>query len=66
MHGLGVDPVCFNAPSILPVNFGPDTLTTAMLQYASTTLGAKSCAAFSGSLAAPMSPIAVPLHVEKS
>lgn len=41
VHGLGVDPVCFNSPSISPVNVGPYTLTTAMLQYASTTLGAK-------------------------
>ena len=41
IHGLGVDPVCFNAPSISPVNVGPYTLTTAMLQFASTSLGAK-------------------------
>ena len=41
VHGLGVDPVCFNAPSISPVNVGPYTLTTAVLQYASTKLGAK-------------------------
>jgi branched-chain amino acid transport system substrate-binding protein len=41
VHGLGVDPVCFNSPSISPVNVGPYTLTTAVLQYASTKLGAK-------------------------
>ena len=41
VHGLGVDPVCFNSPSVSPVNVGPYTLTTAMLQYASTKLGAK-------------------------
>ena len=41
VHGLGVDPVCFNAPAISPVNVGPYTLTTAVLQYASTKLDAK-------------------------
>jgi branched-chain amino acid transport system substrate-binding protein len=41
VHGLGVDPVCFNSPSISPVNVGPYTLTTAVLQYASSKLGAK-------------------------
>lgn len=41
VHGLGVDPVCFNSPSISPVNVGPYTLTTAVLQYASTKLDAK-------------------------
>ncbi len=41
VHGLGVDPVCFNSPSVSPVNVGPYTLTTAMLQYASTKLGSK-------------------------
>ncbi len=41
VHGLGVDPVCFNSPSVSPVNVGPYTLATAMLQYASTKLGAK-------------------------
>ena len=41
VHGLGVDPVCFNSPSISPVNVGPYTLTTGVLQYASSKLGAK-------------------------
>ncbi len=41
VHGLGVDPVCFNAPSISPVNVGPYTLTTAVLQYGSSVLKAK-------------------------
>ncbi|PSJ56473.1 ABC transporter substrate-binding protein [Pseudaminobacter soli (ex Li et al. 2025)] len=35
VQGVGVDPMCFNAPTIAPVNVGPYTLTTAMLDYAS-------------------------------
>ena len=41
IQGLGVDPVCFNSPSISPVNVGPYTLTSAVLQYGSSKLGAK-------------------------
>ena len=41
IQGLGVDPVCFNSPSVSPVNVGPYTLTTAMLQYASSKLNLK-------------------------
>lgn len=41
VHGLGVDPVCFKSPSISPVNVGPFTLTTAVLQYGSSVLKAK-------------------------
>ncbi|WP_448956699.1 ABC transporter substrate-binding protein [Labrys neptuniae] len=38
VQGVGVDAMCFNAPSIAPVNVGPYTLTTAMLRYADTQL----------------------------
>ena len=31
VQGVGVDPLCFNAPSVSPVNVGPYTLTTVML-----------------------------------
>ncbi|MFC4317795.1 ABC transporter substrate-binding protein [Rhizobium alvei] len=44
--GLGVDPVCYNSPSVAPVHPGPYTLTTAMLYYASQELGAKKLCAF--------------------
>lgn len=47
VDGLGVDPVCFNSPSIAPVNVGPYTLTTAMGLFATKTLKAKNlCAMF--------------------
>jgi branched-chain amino acid transport system substrate-binding protein len=47
IHGLGVDPVCFNSPNIAPVNVGPYTLTTAMGLFATNTLHAKKfCALF--------------------
>ena len=47
VHGLGVDPVCFNSPNIAPVNVGPYTLTTAMGLFATNTLHAKKfCALF--------------------
>eukprot|EP01031_Cornospumella_fuschlensis_P009836 gene9836-12068_t len=47
VQGVGVDPMCFNAPTIAPVNVGPYTLTTAMLDYASNELkNEKLCAFF--------------------
>ena len=47
VHGLGVDPVCFNSPNIAPVNVGPYTLTTAMGLFATNVLKAKNlCAMF--------------------
>ncbi|MBR1177170.1 ABC transporter substrate-binding protein [Bradyrhizobium sp. KB893862 SZCCT0404] len=47
VHGLGVDPVCFNSPNIAPVNVGPYTLSTAMALFASSALKAKAvCAMF--------------------
>jgi len=47
VHGLGVDPACFNSPNIAPVNVGPYTLTTAMGLFASNTLKTKNlCAMF--------------------
>lgn len=47
VHGLGVDPVCFNSPNIAPVNVGPYTLSTAMGLFATNTLHAKNfCAMF--------------------
>lgn len=46
VQGVGVDPLCFNAPSVSPVNVGPYTLTTAVLDYASKELGAKKLCAF--------------------
>ncbi len=46
VQGVGVDPLCFNAPSIAPVNVGPYTLTTVMLDYAMKNLGAKKLCAF--------------------
>ena len=48
VQGVGVDPLCFNAPSVSPVNVGPYTLTTVMLDYAAKNLGSqKACAFFS-------------------
>jgi branched-chain amino acid transport system substrate-binding protein len=46
VQGLGVDSACFNSPSVAPVNVGPFTLTTAVLDYASQTLKAKNLCAF--------------------
>lgn len=46
VQGLGVDPLCFNAPSVAPVNVGPYALTTVMLDYATKNLGAKKICAF--------------------
>jgi branched-chain amino acid transport system substrate-binding protein len=47
IQGLGVDPACFNAPNISPVNVGPYTLSTAVLYYATNTLKLdKLCADF--------------------
>lgn len=47
VQGVGVDPMCFNSPSVSPVNVGPYTLTTAMLDYASKELkNEKLCAFF--------------------
>ncbi len=43
---VGIDPLCFNAPSISPVNVGPYTLSTVMLDYAAKDLGAKKLCAF--------------------
>ncbi|MFC4318514.1 ABC transporter substrate-binding protein [Rhizobium alvei] len=46
VQGVGVDPLCFNAPSVAPVNVGPYTLTTVMLDYATKNLGAEKACAF--------------------
>lgn len=46
VQGVGVDPLCFNAPSVSPVNVGPYTLTTVMLDYASKTLNSQKACAF--------------------
>lgn len=46
VQGVGVDPMCFNAPTIAPVNVGPYTLTTAMLDYASKELKDEKLCAF--------------------
>ncbi len=46
VQGVGVDPLCFNAPSVAPVNVGPYTLSTAVLDYATKDLGAKKLCAF--------------------
>ena len=46
VQGVGVDPLCFNAPSVSPVNVGPYTLTTAVLDYATKDLGAKKLCTF--------------------
>ena len=46
VQGVGVDPLCFNAPSVSPVNVGPYTLTTAVLDYATKNLGAKKLCTF--------------------
>ncbi len=46
VQGLGVDPLCFNTPSISPVNVSPYTLTTVMLDYATKNLGVKKVCTF--------------------
>lgn len=46
VQGLGVDPLCFNAPSVAPVNVGPYTLTTAMGHFADTVLKSEKLCAF--------------------
>ncbi|MCV0397285.1 MAG: ABC transporter substrate-binding protein [Rhizobiaceae bacterium] len=46
VQGLGVDPLCFNAPSVAPVNVGPYTLTTAMGYFADTVLESEKLCAF--------------------
>lgn len=46
VSGLGVDPVCYGAPSVAPVNPGPYLLSTAMLYFASEKLGAQHVCAF--------------------
>lgn len=46
VQGVGVDPLCFNAPSVSPVNVGPYTLTTVMLDYATKNLGSQKLCAF--------------------
>ena len=46
VQGVGVDPLCFNAPSVSPVNVGPYTLTTVMLDYATKNLGTEKACAF--------------------
>jgi branched-chain amino acid transport system substrate-binding protein len=46
VQGVGVDPLCFKAPSVSPVNVGPYTLTTVMLEYAEKNLNAKKECAF--------------------
>ena len=46
VQGVGVDPLCFNAPSVSPVNVGPYTLTTVMLDYASKNLNSQKACAF--------------------
>lgn len=46
VQGVGVDPMCFNAPSVSPVNVGPYTLTTAMLDYADKELKDEKLCAF--------------------
>lgn len=46
VQGVGVDPLCFNAPSVSPVNVGPYTLTTVMLDYAAKNLGTEKACAF--------------------
>ena len=44
--GVGVDPACFNTPSIAPVNVGPYTATTAVAYYGSHYLKDKKVCAF--------------------
>lgn len=46
VQGLGVDAACFATPSVSPVNVGPFTLATAMLQYADQSLRDEKLCAF--------------------
>jgi branched-chain amino acid transport system substrate-binding protein len=46
VQGVGVDPLCFHAPSVAPVNVGPYTLTTVMLDYATKNLNSEKACAF--------------------
>lgn len=46
VQGLGVDAACFATPSVSPVNVGPFTLATAMLQYADQSLKDEKLCAF--------------------
>ena len=46
VQGVGVDPLCFNAPSVSPVNVGPYTLTTVMLDWATKNLNTQKACAF--------------------
>lgn len=46
VQGLGVDPACFNSPSISPANVGPYTLTTIMGDFATNYLKSKNFCAF--------------------
>ncbi len=46
ISGLGVDPVCYTAPSVSAVHPGPYLLTTAMLYYAGQELGSEKICAF--------------------
>lgn len=46
VSGLGVDPVCYKSPSVVPVHPGPYALSTAMLYFASQELGAERVCAF--------------------
>ncbi|HYW76493.1 MAG TPA: ABC transporter substrate-binding protein [Gammaproteobacteria bacterium] len=47
VQGVGVDPACFNSPSVAPVNVGPYTATTAIAYYATKDLKVKNlCADF--------------------
>lgn len=46
IQGLGVDPACYNSPSVSPVNVGPYVLSTAVLYYASTSLKLDKLCAF--------------------
>lgn len=46
IQGTGVDPVCFNSPNISPVNTGPFTASTLVLQYAALNLKKEKICAF--------------------
>ncbi|MBB3289062.1 branched-chain amino acid transport system substrate-binding protein [Rhizobium sp. BK347] len=46
VQGVGIDPLCFNTPNISPVNVGPYTLTTVMLDYATKELKSEKTCAF--------------------
>lgn len=48
IQGVGVDPVCFNAPNIAPSNIGPYTETTAVSYYATRSLDTEKLCAIIG------------------